>query len=405
MNFIKKYDVVIAGGGVAGAAAALASARRGAQTALIEKTVLVGGLATSGLINGYLPLCDGNGTQVSFGIAEEFFKASIKYGVGDVPDKWKDSSGNISKSGSRYQAVFSPASFALALDELLIDANVDLWLDTVVCKTVTQEQRITAVEVSNKSGYGQIHAKCFIDATGDADLAFLAGVNCPQEDNAIAYWAIEANEKKTEENLSMFKYGCSCDQTMGQPQINGKVVSDFVLAGRNIYRKHLAEQYQNNKSNRTTRFPLALPTMAQLRMTRRIDGLFTLEDGMEWNSFHDSIGLVADWRKSGYVWEVPYRSLLPSELKGLLAAGRCISSAGDAWDVMRVIPAAAVTGEAAGVAAALAAQKGICPDELDINAVQNELRYGSGLPLHFADIGLDNKKNEMVEAPELVAEV
>lgn len=399
MDFIKEYDVVIAGGGVAGAAAALASARRGARTALIEKTVLIGGLATSGLINGYLPLCDGNGTQVSFGIAEEFFKASIKYGVGNVPDKWKDSSGN------RYQAVFSPASFALALDELLIDTNIDIWLDTVVCKTVLNRQTITAIEVSNKSGYGQIRAKCFIDATGDADLAFLSGANCPQEDNSIAYWAIEANEKQTEENLAMFKYGRSCDQTMGKPGIDGKFISDFVLAGRNIYRKHLTEQYRNNSSRRTTRFPLALPTMAQLRMTRRIDGVFTLSDRMEWTSFDDSVGLVADWRKSGYVWEVPYRSMLPCDLKGLLAAGRCISSAGDAWDVMRVIPAAAVTGEAAGVAAALAAKKEILPDELDINSIQNELRYGSSLPLHFADIGLNNKKKGTIESPELAVEV
>jgi hypothetical protein len=80
--FRKSYDVVVCGGGVAGVAAALAAARRGQRTALLEKTVYPGGLATAGLIYIYLPLCDGNGTQVTFGVAEELLLASIKYGPG-----------------------------------------------------------------------------------------------------------------------------------------------------------------------------------------------------------------------------------------------------------------------------------------------------------------------------------
>jgi NADPH-dependent 2,4-dienoyl-CoA reductase/sulfur reductase-like enzyme len=74
MVFEKKYDVVVAGAGVAGVAAALAAARRGHSVALIEKQTIIGGLATSGLIFVYLPLCDGNGRQVTFGISEELLK-------------------------------------------------------------------------------------------------------------------------------------------------------------------------------------------------------------------------------------------------------------------------------------------------------------------------------------------
>ena len=88
----KTYDVAVIGGGVAGVAAALAAARRGAKTVLIEKTVAMGGLATNGLVLVYLALCDGLGHQVSFGITEELLKISNKYGPYD-PKDWKNGIG------------------------------------------------------------------------------------------------------------------------------------------------------------------------------------------------------------------------------------------------------------------------------------------------------------------------
>ena len=113
-----------------------------------------------------------------------------------------------------------------------------------------------------------------------------------------------------------------------------------------------------------------------------------MTDGHEWTEFEDSIGMVADWRKPGYVWEIPFRALLPKKIKCLLAAGRCISSENDAWDVTRVIPAAALTGEAAGVAAALSVGQGISPEKLDPAILQKELREKNGFLLHFSDVGL-----------------
>mgnify|MGYP004481321329 FL=1 len=75
-----EYDVAVCGGGVAGIAAALSAARGGAKTLLIEKQFALGGLATLGLVTIYLPLCDGNGRQVSFGLAEELMLLSIEKG-------------------------------------------------------------------------------------------------------------------------------------------------------------------------------------------------------------------------------------------------------------------------------------------------------------------------------------
>ena len=84
------YDIAVVGGGVAGIAAAVQSARFGMKTILVEKTALIGGLATSGLVNVFLPLCDGNGHQVSFGLCEEMLRRSIVYGPGEIPPGWKN---------------------------------------------------------------------------------------------------------------------------------------------------------------------------------------------------------------------------------------------------------------------------------------------------------------------------
>jgi hypothetical protein len=391
MQFSKEYDVVVAGGGLAGVAAAVAAARRGRKTALVEKTVLAGGLATTGLIYIYLPLCDGNGTQVSFGLAEELLKASLQYGPGDIPENWCNETN--AEERKRYRVVFSPASFILALDEILLKAGVDVWYDTLITDATVTDHTLKSIEVCNKSGKGVLTATCFVDATGDADLASFSGLECPVADNALAYWAIEHRQDGAEAGLlgqdnRLYAGGGSNDPRMGRAGIDGRLVSEFVLKGRERYRDYLTQSHESGKQDRKSHFPLTFPAMAQLRMTRRIDGQFTLADGMEWTRFEDSIGLAADWRKSGYVWEVPYRCLVPKGIKGLLAAGRCMASAGDAWDVMRVIPVAALTGEAAGLAAALSVEHAVSPDELDYRLLQSELQKDRQFPLHFADAGL-----------------
>ena len=84
------YDVIAAGGGVAGAAAALAAARAGKRTLLLEKATALGGLATIGLINFFVPMCNGRGRQIIFGMAEEFLQLARKHGYDDLPEVWKN---------------------------------------------------------------------------------------------------------------------------------------------------------------------------------------------------------------------------------------------------------------------------------------------------------------------------
>lgn len=392
--FEKSYDVVVCGGGIAGTAAALAAARRGQKTALIEKTIVTGGLATAGLIFVYEPLCDGNGTQVTFGIAEELLLAGMKYGPGDIPD-WRRAKG--AKEAGRYRIIFSPASLVIALDELLVQAGVDIWYDTLICAANVHDERLTAIEVENKSGRGRITAKCFIDATGDADIAHQAGLVCPTSQNKLAVWILEHTagvnwpQEKSIEQVSMYA-GCSAaDKKRGPLGIDGGEVSRFVLDGRAKYRDRLKKEYASGKKDRKSLFPLTLPSMAQFRTTRQIPAQYRLRDEQDWTHFDDSIGMAGDWRKPGYVWEIPYHSMLPVGLKNLIAAGRCTAAETDAWEVTRVIPTAALTGEAAGTAAALAVVDGISPDEIPAIKLQDALRR-TGSKIHLEDVGLVPKR-------------
>ena len=168
---------------------------------------------------------------------------------------------------------------------------------------------------------------------------------------------------------------------------DGRDVSRFVLDThaylREYYKKRQTEDGGDN--DRRNLFPLTLPAMCQFRKTRRIVGRETLSDGQDGKRYADSVGLVSDWRKPGPVWEIPYGTLVPVNCEGLLAAGRCISSEGDAWEVTRVIPPAALTGQMCGLAATLAVRKGVSPGDIEAEEIQRHLRE-KGIPYHISDV-------------------
>ena len=94
---VDSADVIVVGGGIAGVAAAVAAARQGADVMILEKTALFGGLATNGLISWYEPLCDGQGTQLMYGLPEELLRLSVRYGPDTLPAIWKDRSVPVDK--------------------------------------------------------------------------------------------------------------------------------------------------------------------------------------------------------------------------------------------------------------------------------------------------------------------
>ena len=127
--------------------------------------------------------------------------------------------------------------------------------------------------------------------------------------------------------------------------------------------------------------PTSIATTPQIRMTRRIAGAFTLHTDQEHTYFADSIGMVSNWRKRGPVYEVPFATLYSAQVKNLIAAGRCTSVTDSMWDIMRVIPCCAVTGQAAGIAAAMTDDFA----NLDVSALQKRLEK-AGVVLHEKDL-------------------
>jgi len=413
----KTYDVLVIGGGLAGVAAAIQCARSGLATALVEKTVLWGGLATSGLVPIYMPLCDGRGRQVTFGIAEELLHASIKYGPGRLPAQWESNEKAAADEANsaaeeklydqgdlarRYQTFFAPHAFVLGLDEVLEGCEADLWLDTLACSPIMKGNRITGIEVENKSGRIAIRAKCVIDASGDADIAFRSGAPCQERGSfpSMLYQAAslerarEAVEKGNARKAATWKGGGSSNEmdagydgsspkTMGT---DGRTLSGWIMESRRIARRKLGEMQAQAATasglGRENFYPVTLPTMHQIRMSRMILGQETVETDRVNRRCETSVGLIADCRKTGAVWEVPYGSLLPKKVEGLLVVGRCSSAEGYAWQVTRLIASCAMTGQVAGLAARLAVDGNTSPGRLDVKDVQ-QAAESKGFVLHM----------------------
>ena len=376
IDFRKHYDVIVTGGGVAGVAAAIQAARCGKKTALIEKTVWCGGLATTGLVFIYLPLCDGNGRQLTFGLAEELLFRSIKYGPGNIGANWNKE--KCAREKDRFRSIFSPSSFIIALDEILEENQVDIWYDTVVCGVTQNETKLSSITVCNKSGIGELSADCFVDATGDAELYRKCKVSCHSGENHLSIWALEFQHHKKSNHETwgelsdeVFMFTSKTEELARG--IDGKKVSNYMLDSRKILR----ERYKNQTESRHDRYPLFVPGMAQYRKIWSIDAAYVLNAADETADFDDSVGLVGDWRKAGPVWEIPYRSLYtPDGPENLIAAGRCTGADGDAWEITRVIPTAALTGQAAGMAAAQALDGNTSIQKVDVKKLQQNLSGG-----------------------------
>ncbi|MDR1822073.1 MAG: FAD-dependent oxidoreductase, partial [Oscillospiraceae bacterium] len=132
-------DVLVAGGGIAGIAAAAAAAREGRRVILLEREYALGGMATLGLVTIYLPLCDGNGNQVVFGLGEELLKLSIEHVVeANYPKAWLEDGSLEDKIRERYITQFNAHLFALRAEKLLKELGVTILYGTLACSVTKQ---------------------------------------------------------------------------------------------------------------------------------------------------------------------------------------------------------------------------------------------------------------------------
>lgn len=376
-----RYDVVVVGGGIAGVAAAVAAARGGAKTLLVEKEFALGGLATLGLVVAYLPLCDGKGKQVSFALAEEMLLLTTRDGSAAVPQCWGKNGDQAKRSKQRYFLEYNAASVVLLLEEFVCDNGIDLLYDTRFSTVIKNKERIEAVVFENKSGRFAVECGSIVDATGDADVCVSAGEQTISLDTNTAGGWYYATSSKGQELFKLYKpfdpEGKIIPDNGGKGYCgsDGRSVTDHMLDSRAMIRQHIGDIRSERRDEKI--WPFLIPTLAGFRMTRRIKGR---TDFLACNrKFHaDSIGLIGDWRKSGPVYSIPFSALTAISTTNLVTAGRCISANGYGWDQSRAIPACAVTGQAAGTAAAISDT----PALIDTGKLQQTLK-NNGCKLHL----------------------
>lgn len=378
-----EFDVIVVGGGFGGVAAALAAARNGAKTCLLEKSATLGGLGTAGMVVIYLPLCDGFGHQVSYGIVEELLKLPMKYSPVKPNGAWTDPLNATEEElkARRYELVYHPAPMSLGMERVLLEAGVTIYYDTLITDIIKDATgAITHVVSETKSGCGVFATKFVVDGSGDADLCKYAEEECEVAKlNKLGAWYYSLNDENQIELRTKAIHPYNSHDHIRHICLDG---TDFRQVSQHIIMSHelvlMDNKIHNSKAVEETGkekfFPGFVPSMACFRMTRRIIAPYTMTEADMHKWHDDAVGIFSDWRKAGPVYALPYRALYAQRTPNLITAGRCISTTGDTWDVARVIPVCSVSGEAAGTAAALCVQGNVQRfADLNVGMLQNQL--------------------------------
>jgi len=409
---IYDVDVVVVGGGPAGVGAALASARNGAETLLIERYGYFGGMATGGLVI-WLPK-----NQLSRGIPREMVNRLKTFGA--------------TKDDLQWGITIDPEAMKDVIMEMLEEEDVKILLESFVVDVVLEKDTVKGVIMENKSGRQAVEANVTIDATGDGDVAVRAGapyekgredglmlpmslifvMNNVDEERAFTYIKddprlinlLEKTEEKEdiflydENELSLFDkayykwekpyfdYSIGLNKTTNRGQVASESAKVYDVDGTDV--KDITEAYKKARKRirriveflkkRVPGFELSYlsyvaPQMG-VRETRRIIGEYTLTEKDLYESVKFEDAVIRTGVADIDVCEIPYRCLVPRGIDNLLVAGRCISLTHGAQIIAREIPLCMLMGQAAGTAAALAVKNETTPRQLDIKILRGSLK-------------------------------
>ena len=409
MSVISDSDVIVVGGGPGGLAAAVASARNGADTLLIERYGFLGGMATAGLVNPFMTYWAGE-EQIIRGILDELIERLTKLGA----------------YGKGSRTAFDPEAFKLVADEMCAESGVRMLLHTSLTDVTRDGSAIKCVETFGKSGKRPACAKVYVDATGDADLAFMAGARCEkgrtedgltqpmtlnfrvcnvdtermpgtQERNAL-YDKAKAEGRLTcpRENVLMFLTTRPTEMHFNQTRITGADgTSSEDLTRAEIEARRQAWEFLAFLRRDVPGFENAEILMSGpqigIRESRRVIGDYVLteDDVLVARKFADVIargsysidihsptgaGTVIKRLRPGESYDIPYRCLVPLGIENLLIAGRPISATHEAHSSLRIMPICIAIGQAAGTSAALCVKSGSSPRDADVSVLQQALR-------------------------------
>jgi len=372
----REVDVLVVGGGTAGVPAALAAARLGAKTLLVEKFNSFGGAITWGLTI----------TLPAYPIVGPILNEILR----NMQAKWDA------------VAAMNHEPFFVVLDQelykyesllLLEEAGAELLLNTFAVDAMMEDGALRGVIVENKSGRQAIRARVTVDCTGDADIAFRAG----------APTVTAPKDKLLPITLMWLAAGVDCERILGTDNVGGV---DTVIHPREVnvwggnygncdasdaweltraeieLRKISVAQWLDRRANwpgwEKSYIGFMSPHLG-VRETRRIDGEYMVtDDEFPTAEYNDAIGAMQ------FEGQLPYRALLPRNVENLLVAGRCVATEPEVQHNIRIAPSCALLGEAAGAAAALAANSGITPKALPAGTLRAQLLKQG---VHFGKIG------------------
>ncbi|SDY46746.1 FAD dependent oxidoreductase [Saccharopolyspora shandongensis] len=409
------YDVIVAGGGSGGVAAAIGASRAGARTLLIERGPCLGGAATLRNVVTYCGLYTRDDQQQAvFGVADEVITALRGMGAISDPTRF-----------TAVAAVFDPESVKRVADELCAQAGVDVLLHTHVLGADREGDQVTAVRVADHSGIHEFTAKAFVDATGEADLAHHAGAEVRYGNDGwvqngtlgVRFGGIPANAEVTREAIGA---AVRAAKKAGAPGLTAEsgLIARMPISGDLI--TYLADEgYDARSAADTTRAEIGARRQAQayLQVVRSLPGCdeaYIVSTGPEMGTresrhlvgryrftekevlqpgpvddavaigawpieYHPGPGIPSEWRFIGDpgFYGIPLDVLHSRDTPNLFAAGRTVDGDRGAGASLRAMGTAFATGHAAGVAAAFTAAGG----DADTAAVRAELnRQGARLP-------------------------
>ena len=378
-------DVLVVGAGSAGIAAAVGAARRGADVWLVERYGFIGGLATFGLINLLLTLDDGAGTQVVAGLCQEVVDRLDGSGDARYParDEWGSTDAALVEQWRewgliwgappdvvRYSVAFDPEAFCDAAFDMLRDAGVRLRLHSWCAHAYAPDGGIEAVVLESKRGRDVVQPGVVIDTTGDGDVMVAAGaafesISIPPHlwfrvggvDDGVGF-------RTTAPRRVLVPWG-PLDRRVDATDPDDLTAAE--LECRAAVRAHVARV----RAEHPGAWLDDVAKMIGITESRRLVGDYVLEKSDGDRRFPDAIARTGHWTKRDVVFDVPYRCLTTAAVRNLLVAGRCISTSRYVHQATKEIPAAMATGEAAGVAAALASDGNV--RTVDVDALRHDL--------------------------------